>query len=55
MVQAHLAEQLFLILEDTGSNPVTATFIEHLFIVNCVEKMKIKKKRPGMGLFCKKH
>ena len=25
------------------------TFIEHLFTVNFVEKMKIKKKRPGMA------
>ena len=25
------------------------TFIEHLFTVNCVEKTKIKKKRPGMA------
>ena len=25
------------------------TFIEHLFTVNCVEKTKMKKKRPGMA------
>ena len=27
------------------------TLIKHLFFVNCVEKMKIKKKRPGMAHF----
>ena len=26
-------------------------FIEHLFIVNCIEKTKINKKRPGMAHF----
>ena len=26
-------------------------FIEHLFNINCVEKMKINKKRPGMAHF----
>ena len=26
-------------------------FIEHLFIINCIEKMKINKKRPGMVHF----
>ena len=26
-------------------------FIEHLFIINCIEKMKINKKRPGMAHF----
>ena len=29
-------------------------FIEHLFIINCIEKMKINKKRPGMAHFLKK-
>ena len=24
-------------------------FIEHLFTVNCIEKTKMKKKRPGMA------
>ena len=28
-------------------------FIEHLFIINCIEKMKINKKRPGMAHFKK--
>ena len=26
-------------------------FIEHLFIINCIEKTKIKIKRPGMAHF----
>ena len=31
-------------------------FIEHLFIINCIEKTKInKKKRPGMAHFFKKN
>ena len=30
-------------------------FIEHLFIINCIEKMKINKKRPGMAHFFKKN
>ena len=29
-------------------------FIEHLFIINCIEKTKINKKRPGMAHFLKK-
>ena len=29
-------------------------FIEHLFIINCIEKRKINKKRPGMAHFKKK-
>ena len=28
-----------------------AKFIEHLFTVNCIEKTKIKKQRPGMAHF----
>ena len=28
-------------------------FIEHLFIINCIEKTKINKKRPGMAHFIK--
>ena len=26
-------------------------FIEHLFIINCIEKTKLNKKRPGMAHF----
>ena len=29
-------------------------FIEHLFIINCIEKTKINKKRPGLAHFKKK-
>ena len=29
-------------------------FIEHLFIINCIEKTKINKKRPGMAHLLKK-
>ena len=29
-------------------------FIEHLFIINCIEKTKINKKRPLMAHFFKK-
>ena len=28
-------------------------FIEHLFIINCIEKTKINKKRPGIAHFFK--
>ena len=38
--------------EVRGSNPVISkTSIEHLYTVNCIEKTKIKKKRPGMDHF----
>ena len=29
-------------------------FIEHLFIINCIEKTKINKKRPGIAHFFNK-
>ena len=29
-------------------------YIEHLFTINCIEKTKINKKRPGMAHFKKK-
>ena len=29
-------------------------FIEHLFIISCIEKTKINKKRPGMAHFLKR-
>ena len=33
-----------------GSNPVISKiYIEHLFTVNCIEKTKIMRKRPGMA------
>ena len=49
VVVAQLVEQLLPILEVRCSNPVIGKiYIEH-FTVNCVEKTKIKKKRPGMA------
>ena len=43
MVVAQLADRSPPTPEIRGSN--RQTFIEHLFIVNCVEKTKIKKER----------
>ena len=52
MVVAQLVERLLAISEVCGSNPVFGKIhIEHLFTVNCIEKTKIKKKRPGMAHF----
>ena len=49
-----LVEQLLLIPEVHSLNPVIGKiYIEHLFIVNCIEKTKIKK-RPGMAHLKKK-
>ena len=43
---AQLVEQLLAIPEVHSSNPVIGkTYIEYLFTFNCIEKMKIKKKR----------
>ena len=40
--------------EVCGSNPVIGKiYIEHLFTVNCIEKIKMKKKRPEMAHFKK--
>ena len=55
MVEAQLVEWLLLILEVHCLNPVIGkNYIEHLFSVNCIEKTKIKKERPGMSHFLKK-
>ena len=55
MVVAQLFERWLAISEVRGSNPVIDKFyIEHLFTVNCIEKTKIKEKRPGMAHFLKK-
>ena len=55
MVEAQLVEWLLLILEVHCLNPVIGkNYIEHLFSVNCIEKTKIKKERPGMAHFLKK-
>ena len=45
-----LAERLLPIPEVRGSNLVIGKFyIEHLFALNCIEKKKITKNRPGMA------
>ena len=52
---AQLVEWLLPIPEVCGLNPVIGKiYIEHLFTDNCVEKMKIKKKKPGMAHFLTK-
>ena len=54
MVAAQLAERSLPIPEVRGSNPVICKkYNEHLFTVNCIEKMKIKKKGAGIGPFKK--
>ena len=54
MVVAQLVEQSLLIPEVRGSNPVIGKNLYRTFTVNCIEKTKIKKKRPGMTHFKKK-
>ena len=50
MVVAQLEVRSLPIPEVPSSNPVVGKiYIEHLFTVNCIEKTKIKKKRPGMA------
>ena len=50
MVVAQMEERSLLIPEGRGSNPVIGKiYNEHLFTVNCIEKTKRKKKRPGMA------
>ena len=51
VVVVQLAEQSLPIPEDPGSNPVIATFIEHLFTVNCCRKDENKEKEAGNGPF----
>ena len=56
---AQLVEQPLLIPEVCVSTPVVGKiYIDHLyvylFIINCIEKTKINKKRPGMAHFFKK-
>ena len=55
---AQLVEWSLSISEVRGSTPVIGKiYIEHLFvylfIINCIEKTKINKKRPGMAHFLK--
>ena len=48
---ARFVERSLLKAEVSSSNPVIGkNYNEHLFIVNCIEKTKIKKKRPAKYL-----
>ena len=54
LAEAQLVEQTPLLPEVRGSNRVIGkNYIEHLFTFNYIEKMKTKKKRPGMVHFKK--
>ena len=54
MVVAQLVEWLLLIPEVRGSTSShRQNYIEHLFIINCIEKTKINKNSPGMAHFLK--
>ena len=48
---AQLVERSLPTPEICGSNPDGQRNFVNLFIINCVEKKKIKKKRPGMAHF----
>ena len=55
MVVVQLVEQLLPMSEICGSNPVIGKLLYRTFVsVNCIEKTKIKKKRPEMAHFLKK-
>ena len=52
MVVAQLVEWSIPVPEVRGSNPVIGKiYIEQLFTINCIEKTKINKKKPGMAHF----
>ena len=52
VVVAQLVERSLPMPEACGSNPdIDKIYIKHLFTVSCIEKTKIKKKRPGMVHF----
>ena len=52
VVVAQLVERLLPIPEVRAWNPmISKIYIEHLFIVNCIVKTKIKKKEAGNGPF----
>ena len=52
---AQLVEWSLPIPKVHGSNPVIGKiYFERLFIVNCIEKTKIKKKEAGNGPFLKR-
>ena len=58
VVVTQLVKQSLPTSEVRGSNPVIGKLLYRAFnclpTVNCIEKTKIKKKRPGMVLFKKK-
>ena len=54
MVVAQSVEWSLLMTEILGSTPVISKFLYSTFVsVNCIEKTKKKKKRPGMAHFKK--
>ena len=53
VVVAQLVEGSLPIQEVHGSNPVIGKILYWILILNCNEKTKIKKKRPGMAHFLK--
>ena len=48
---AQLVERLLRISEVRGLNPVMGKNLYCTFTINCIEKTKTKKKRPGMDPF----
>ena len=52
-VVAQLVEQLLPTPQDPSLNPVIDKKLYWTFTVNCIEKKKIKKKRPGGPIFKK--
>ena len=54
MDMAQLAGRSLLVSEVRGLNQVIGELLsEQSFTVNCIEKTKIKEKRPGMAHFLK--
>ena len=48
-----MAQRLLPNPEVRGSNPVIGKKLYSTFTVNCIEKTKIEKKRPGIAHFLK--
>ena len=53
VVVTKLVEQSLPIPEVPGPNPVVGKYLYRTFSVNCIEKMKIKKKRPEWPILLK--
>ena len=51
VVVAQLVEWSLLIQVVRGSNKVIGNILYSTLTVNCIEKMKIKKRKPGMTHF----